>query len=114
MRSEWVVEVEGEVFVPTEVDQRRYQGMTITNVEGKKVVRAVTLPAGTLIVRARQRLARVAAQLLEARSEDSLLTWNFFDGLVKVPDSTDEDGKLPYPVVRLRQIGDWSTARVVR
>ncbi len=37
------------------------------------------LPAGALLVSARQRLARVAATLLEPESEDSLSTWTFFD-----------------------------------
>jgi hypothetical protein len=44
------------------------------------------LPAGTLLVPARQRLARLAAQLLEPLSEDSLVTWNVLES---------------YPVLRL-------------
>ena len=40
---------------------------------------------GALLVRARQRLARVAAQLLEANSEDSLATWNYFDDQIADP-----------------------------
>ncbi len=39
----------------------------------------VELPAGTVLVSARQRLARLAATLLEAESEDSLSSWNFFE-----------------------------------
>lgn len=37
------------------------------------------LPKGALLVNANQRLVRVAAQLLEAQSEDSLATWNVLD-----------------------------------
>jgi hypothetical protein len=37
------------------------------------------LPAGTLLVPATQRFARLAATLLEPESEDSLSTWNFFE-----------------------------------
>ncbi|MFY9345333.1 MAG: M14 family metallopeptidase [Planctomycetota bacterium] len=40
---------------------------------------AVELPAGTLLVSARQRLAVLAATLLEPESEDSLSTWNFLE-----------------------------------
>ena len=40
---------------------------------------AKQLPAGTLWVDARQPLGMVAAQLLEAQSEDSLSTWNFLE-----------------------------------
>ena len=37
------------------------------------------LPAGSLLVPARQRLARLAATLLEPQSEDSLSSWNYFE-----------------------------------
>ncbi len=49
------------------------------------------LPAGTLLIDARQPLARLAAQLLEPQSEDSLSTWNFLE---------QQTGDL-YPVLRL-------------
>jgi hypothetical protein len=39
----------------------------------------VELPAGALWIEARQPHGRVAANLLEAQSEDSLSTWNFFE-----------------------------------
>jgi hypothetical protein len=39
----------------------------------------VELPTGTVLVPARQRLGRLAATLLEAESEDSLSSWNFFE-----------------------------------
>ena len=39
----------------------------------------IELPAGTLLVPATQRFARIAATLLEPQSEDSLSTWNFFE-----------------------------------
>ncbi len=55
-----------------------------------------TLPAGAIWVPAKQRLARLAAQLLEAQSEDSLSTWNFFD------DAYDAGKKeTEYPVLRV-------------
>ncbi|MBM4061891.1 MAG: hypothetical protein FJ265_12460 [Planctomycetes bacterium] len=40
---------------------------------------ATTLLPGTLLVPGRQRFARLAAQLLEPESEDSLSTWNFLE-----------------------------------
>ena len=61
------------------------------------------LPEGTFIVKGAQPLARLAAQLLEAESEDSLATWNFFDKEL----TPSPDGKLPdYPVLRLPDITD--------
>jgi hypothetical protein len=39
----------------------------------------IELPAGSLWIDSHQTLGRVAANLLEAQSEDSLSTWNFFE-----------------------------------
>jgi hypothetical protein len=53
----------------------------------------VTLPAGTVVVRTAQPLGRLAFYLLEPRSDDGLLNWNFFDEwLARTPGM--------YPVVR--------------
>ena len=38
-----------------------------------------TIPAGTVVVRTAQPLGTLAVYLLEPRSDDGLLTWNFFD-----------------------------------
>lgn len=38
-----------------------------------------TIPAGTVVVRMAQPLGSLAVYLLEPRSDDGLLTWNFFD-----------------------------------
>ncbi|MFQ5507697.1 MAG: M14 family metallopeptidase, partial [Planctomycetota bacterium] len=92
--------VEAEVFVPREIRRRRrpFQKHHERSLRGAYVKRALTLPAGSMIVSSGQRLARVAAQLLEAVSEDSLATWNFLDALLE----EGEDGKLPeYPVIRI-------------
>ncbi|MGE3175107.1 MAG: M14 family metallopeptidase [Planctomycetota bacterium] len=51
----------------------------------------IDLPAGALWIAANQRLARLAAQLLEPQSEDSLSSWNFLE------DRTADH----YPVVRI-------------
>ena len=50
-----------------------------------------TLALGTIVIPGNQRLARLAAMLLEPMSEDSLSSWNFFEA------ATDEF----YPVLRL-------------
>jgi hypothetical protein len=50
-------------------------------------------------VPARQRLARVAAQLLEPESEDGLATWGFFEERTRFADGGDDPGA--YPVLRL-------------
>lgn len=54
------------------------------------------VPAGSLLVPGRQPLARLAAQLLEAESEDSLSVWNFFEA-----QTTNV-----YPVLRLADLPD--------
>ncbi|MBL9079130.1 MAG: M14 family metallopeptidase [Planctomycetes bacterium] len=72
--------------------KRPYQGHQELVLEGSWSAAAeVALPAGALWVPARQRLARLAAVLLEPESEDSLSSWNFFEA------ETDTH----YPVLRV-------------
>jgi dipeptidyl aminopeptidase/acylaminoacyl peptidase len=51
------------------------------------------VPAGTVLVRTAQQLGSLAAYLLEPQSADGLVTWNFFDAVLK-------EGQ-DFPVVRL-------------
>lgn len=72
--------------------KRPYQGhqeLQLQGSWGEMAPRA--LPAGTLLVKARQRLGRLAAQLLEPESEDSLSRWNFFEATTAAS----------YPVLRV-------------
>lgn len=63
-------------------------------VSGKYAPVERSMPAGTYRVSMNQPLARLAFYLLEPRSNDGLMTWNFLDDAIK-------DGKL-YPIVRTR------------
>jgi hypothetical protein len=59
------------------------------------------VPAGTVVVRANQRLGTLAVILLEPQCEDGLTTWNFFDaGLAEGGD---------FPVLRLTTTSGLST-----
>jgi hypothetical protein len=58
----------------------RHQERTVT---GKYAAVERTVPAGTYRVSMRQPLARLAFYLLEPRSNDGLLTWNFMDDALK-------------------------------
>lgn len=72
--------------------KRPYQGHQELVLAGTwQAPAAVELPPGTIVVPAKQRLGRLAAQLLEPESEDSLSTWNFFE-------ATTGDS---YPVLRI-------------
>jgi hypothetical protein len=72
--------------------KRPYQGHQELALDGAwEAPAAVELPLGTLLVPADQRLARLAAVLLEPQSEDSLSTWNFFEAATEAH----------YPVLRL-------------
>jgi len=60
--------------------KRPYQGHQELQLVGHwQAVATVELPIGAVVVPQRQRLARLAAQLLEPESDDSLSTWNFFE-----------------------------------
>jgi Zinc carboxypeptidase len=69
----------------------RHQERTVT---GKYEPVELTIPAGTYRVSMKQPLARLAFYLIEPRSNDGLLTWNFLDDALK-------DSKT-YPITRTR------------
>ncbi|MBI84102.1 MAG: hypothetical protein CMJ81_12955 [Planctomycetaceae bacterium] len=97
-RLKEVVEVDAEVFVVRRVSRgRRYQNRNPVVIEGDVERRSLMLKPGMLVVSASQRLARVAAQLLEARSEDSLATWNLVAGELR---SLVGEAEFDYPVFR--------------
>ena len=63
--------------------ERPFQGHNEVSVTGRFEKRTVDLPAGSLVVRTDQPLGRLAFYLLEPESDDSLTTWNVFDGALK-------------------------------
>jgi hypothetical protein len=73
--------------------KRPYQGHQELVLEGSwgAVDGDIEVPRGSLWIDARQPLGRLAAQLLEATSEDSLSTWNFLEA------ATGDS----YPVLRI-------------
>ncbi len=70
-----------------------FQGHQETRLKGSFDKAQLTVTAGSLYIPANQPLARLAFYLLEAESDDSLVTWNFIeDGI--------ESGKT-YPIYRV-------------
>jgi hypothetical protein len=67
----------------------RHQERTVT---GKYDRASRTVPAGTFRVPMNQPLARLAFYLIEPRSNDGLLTWNFLDEALK--------SSKAYPILR--------------
>ncbi|MCA8944578.1 MAG: M14 family metallopeptidase [Planctomycetes bacterium] len=96
-------DVEAECFWPTSVakPRLRFQGHRMLRIRGEIAKSRRELPAGTLIVSGHQRLARLAAMLLDPHSEDSLAVWNFFDDAIRVVDEIDPDAPLAFPILRL-------------
>lgn len=75
----------------TSVAERAFQGRFERTVWGAWVEEVVTLPEGTLVVPADQRLGRLAFTLLEPRSDDGSTAW-------AVLDESIEGGR--YPILR--------------
>ncbi len=87
-------EIRAERFAVTKKrkPKRPFQGHQELVLEGKwEPSRLHDTPAGSLLVPARQRLAMLAAQLLEPTSDDGMSNWNYFEA------ATDDH----YPVLRL-------------
>jgi hypothetical protein len=84
--------VERFVIDSTTVAEREYQGHHQRTVFGSYEPVQITVPAGAAVVSLDQPLGRLAFLLLEPRSDDGLLNWNFLD------DAIEE--ALYYPIVR--------------
>lgn len=97
-------EVEVRTFVIAELEraERPFQGHHEVRLTGEWTSVQRTLPAGALVIPANQRLGRVAAQLLEPESEDSLATWNFFDE--RLEPAVPGEPRPVYPVLRLESV----------
>ena len=94
--------VPAEALAVAELSRQRaaFQGHRLVKLAGTFAKAERELPAGTLIVPAGHKLARLAAQLLEGTSDDGLATWGYFGDSVTRADQA-EPGKLSYPVLRL-------------
>src|SRR5437867_3849687 len=79
LRGATTLEVEQFAIKDVERAEKAFQEHHETTLTGKWKERRETLPAGTVLVRMNQPLARLAFYLLEPRSDDGLFDWNFFD-----------------------------------
>ncbi len=92
--------VEGFRITSLKGSEALNQGHYTNTVGGEYFETNRTFPAGTAYVSLSQRLAPLAAALLEAESDDGLLVWNFFDRAVSVQWG---GGPREYPVYRVHE-----------
>jgi hypothetical protein len=94
-RLERPLAVSGERFRidSTWTAERAFQNHRERTVTGAWEAAPLELPAGTVVVRMDQPLARLAVILLEPRSDDGFLAWNLFD------EALQREPRV-YPVVR--------------
>ncbi len=73
--------IEVDAFHISEVNRaaRAFQGHQEVRLKGLWKREAITFEAGAFVVRTAQRLAPLAFYLLDAESDDGLVTWNFLD-----------------------------------
>lgn len=79
LRAPETLEVERYRFTDVEFASKPYEGRQRVHCGVQKFTEAVTLPAGTYIVYTQQRTLRVILLLLEPQSEDSFVSWGFFN-----------------------------------
>jgi dipeptidyl-peptidase-4 len=85
---------------------RLNQGHYTNTISGRYVEDTVYFARGTVVIRTAQKLANVAAYLLEPQSSDGLLTWNYLDRYLVPQWGT---GFYPYPVYRITRKTDLIT-----
>ena len=93
LREDLDLDVEVYKVDAIERSPRRFEGHHVVDLHVSPRKESRRVAAGTLLVRTSQPLGALAVYLLEPRSEDGLVTWNFFDTELK------EGGD--FPVLRL-------------
>jgi len=83
--------VERFVVDSTKQERNEFQGHRERTVFGRWDTTTVTLPVGTVVVTMKQPLARLVFALLEPRSDDGIVDWNFVDEAL---------GRGTYPILR--------------
>lgn len=96
-RLESAREVPAETFRidSTSVAAREFQGHSERTVHGAWTRRSVSVSADAIVIEMDQPLARLIFTLLEPRSDDGLVNWNYFDRQI--------EGGRGIPVVRVHQ-----------
>ncbi len=84
-RSDTTWSARGEAFTIDSIvtAARPFQGHRETRLHGRWDRGLQTFPAGSFIVSTAQPLGTLVVYLLEAESEDGLVTWNFFDASLR-------------------------------
>ena len=88
------ISVEEFRIAATQVAAQTFEKHQERTATGQYQVAERSIPAGTYRIPMNQPLARLAFYLLEPRSNDGLLTWNFLDDALKTSNT--------YPIVRSR------------
>jgi hypothetical protein len=92
LRRDTTVQAERFRIDSTTVAARAFQNHRERQLFGAYEGASVTMPVGTLVIEMNQPLARLAFLLLEPRSDDGLVDWNFLD--------PDIERERYYPIVR--------------
>ncbi len=98
LSKEIELEVEGFEITEIKAGSRLNQGHFNTKLKGEFKNENRTFPKGTHIIKTGQKLGNLVAYLLEPETDDSLLSWNYFDKYL-----APQWGRsyYPYPVYRL-------------
>lgn len=106
LKEDTEIEVTGFEFDEIKPSAKHNQGHYNNMVKGHYKVESKLFKAGTYVVRTSQKLANVAAYLLEAETEDGLLYWNYFDRYLRPQWGSR---MYPYPVYKVIQATDLKT-----
>ncbi len=109
LKEEVRLGVEVETVTDFARDVRPSEGHRMIRVNDSRVARRDrTFPAGTLVVRTAQPLGSLAVYLLEARSDDGLLAWNFLDDALAPGRESD------HPIARMARPVEIATVPLER
>lgn len=85
------VELEVEVHYAKKIEHSEYfQGHYLKRLEAEKRVETIQMPAGSFFIPAGQPKSNLICYLLEAETDDNLITWGYLDDFLQVTTGLEE------------------------
>lgn len=98
LKKDTEIEVLTYVFEEIKPSKKHNQGHYNNKIKGHFKAETKFFKAGTVVIRTNQKLANVAAYLLEPETDDGLLYWNYFDRYLRPQWGSR---MFPYPVYKI-------------
>jgi dipeptidyl-peptidase 4 len=88
LRESTTIETDSAMITAIDSEELRFPKRIVASVKVQPKPEAMLVPAGTILMKTRQPLGKLAAYLLEAESEDGVVFWGLLNDVLPLPGMT--------------------------